>query len=205
MLTESEMARIRAEEVYREEVRKSLHARSSTPRAVLQFFNSGLGLWLLSAIFITGAGAAFQSCQSRQAEARNRAERIDRLDYETSHRFSRILHALKRSHTSADSPLAASPLKSLDTSYERYDSLYPEFSRFSLAALVAELRRIVPTPRERSDLDTVLVRLGARESLLPDTLPPEALAKEILADLVLKRWKGSYFYYIDCPPDDPFC
>lgn len=62
MLTESEIQKIRAEEALRHEIRTELAKATETAKpgsTFWKFLNSMLGLWLLSAIFISGAGGAF--------------------------------------------------------------------------------------------------------------------------------------------------
>ena len=49
-LSDADKERIRAEEIFRQEVIQSLDKRSGTTR----FFNSPFGLWILSSLFLTG-------------------------------------------------------------------------------------------------------------------------------------------------------
>lgn len=101
-LTPQECERVRQEEVYRSEVRRQLTAKDDNRKGFLPFLNSNFGLWLLSAIFISGAGSVYQSCQKSRASENaalqqkleadsKRAQLVDRLDDEISFRLSQGL------------------------------------------------------------------------------------------------------------------
>lgn len=117
-LDEAERSRIRLEERYRDEVRSELEAarKERSSGGARAFLNSNFGLWLLSAIFISGAGTLYQQWQKSRdeekavlqkardeekavfdkkiaAEGDNR-ESISRLDVEISYRLSTVLLTL---------------------------------------------------------------------------------------------------------------
>ena len=85
MLTDEEVQRIRAEEnvrfAIRTELAKSLEA-PKTESTLWKFLNSTLGLWLLSAVFISLAGGAFTYFQQQHAEYLKERDSIERLDLE---------------------------------------------------------------------------------------------------------------------------
>jgi hypothetical protein len=106
-LSSEDRERIRLEEVYRHEIRQALARKpSNTSSANLStFLNSAFGLWVLSAIFLSGLGTAYKSWESqrereraaetqRQADLRARAVVVERVDREISYRLSQILTAL---------------------------------------------------------------------------------------------------------------
>jgi hypothetical protein len=96
-LSEVERVRIREEEQLRFEVRQSFEKAAEQARRsrLGAFLNSSLGLWLLSAIFITGAGAVYQRCEAELSGRRVRLDAIARLDREISYRLSETLGLLK--------------------------------------------------------------------------------------------------------------
>lgn len=120
-LTPEDRARIRLEEMYRAEVRDTMKLVVRPRSRAWTFFNSNLGLWLLSAIFISGLGTLFTMWQhtrdlqhakeEKAAEAQRvlhdrqtqeiaaRRIAVDRLDREISYRLSRTLQILSLVYT----------------------------------------------------------------------------------------------------------
>ncbi|HYX72818.1 MAG TPA: hypothetical protein VE732_08605, partial [Nitrososphaera sp.] len=81
MLTEDEKEKIKLEEEYRFEVRNQLQTANQKESSNLwSFLNSSFGLWLLSAIFITGAGFLYTNYQNSRAESLKNEEIIQKLD-----------------------------------------------------------------------------------------------------------------------------
>src|SRR5687768_6390457 len=83
MLTDEERDRIRAEEVFRDEVRKSLDDKRSSRRGVAAVINSPFVIWLLSSVVIGLVSFGYTQCNaSREERARTeklRSELIIRL------------------------------------------------------------------------------------------------------------------------------
>lgn len=52
MLTEEEKIKLREEEIYREQVRKSLELPKTKGQKILGFFNSSLGGWILTYVLV---------------------------------------------------------------------------------------------------------------------------------------------------------
>src|SRR5947207_9263396 len=73
MLTEGDRERIRAEEIFRDEVRGSL-GKDKRPSRVWSALNSAFTLWLLSSVGIGGITWIYQTRQA-QAQARLAAQR----------------------------------------------------------------------------------------------------------------------------------
>lgn len=160
MLSDTEKDKIRLEETYRDEIRKSLAAKQRSN--IWTFLNSSIGLWLLSAIFITAGGALWkqaeashqQAAKEQQAkidEATARRKAIGRLDLEIGYRFSQVqqrLYHLTKESLSDDERQRR--VRSVVQSFQKppgtdYSPLYPEFANFSLIALVSELQRYART------------------------------------------------------------
>jgi hypothetical protein len=117
-LSEEQRSRILLEERYRDEVRRQLSADANARHGrVVKFFNTHLGLWLLSAIFISGLGTVYRYYENdreyrrgledkRFEEQQLRLEKaleakaardseVARLDREISYRLSRTLTKLR--------------------------------------------------------------------------------------------------------------
>jgi hypothetical protein len=75
--------------------------RRSRPAAV-SFFNSPLGIWLLTAIFVTVGGAALSARQECLTAARSNIESFYRYSSEISSRRSRVHEALLKSSNMID-------------------------------------------------------------------------------------------------------
>src|SRR5579883_2392325 len=88
MLNDTEKERIRLEEFYRNEIRESISASKGSP--LWTFLNSTFGVWLLSALFVSGIGAAYTKYQEKSADRRRTQEATERLDLELGYRFSQI-------------------------------------------------------------------------------------------------------------------
>lgn len=98
MLAEEDRARIRAEEIFRLEVRRELEAsqpRPSRRQRLGSWVNSSFGLWVLSSVVLTGLTTAYTYYQSRRAEQVRNAETERRLDTEISGRMSAALALLR--------------------------------------------------------------------------------------------------------------
>lgn len=94
MLSDEERSRIRIEEVFRDEVRKSLQPRQGVGAKVFHFLDSSLGIFLLSSVLLTGlsswylsrseqirtAAANYESLREIGAELRFRIDILKLLD-----------------------------------------------------------------------------------------------------------------------------
>lgn len=215
-LNDVERAKIELEERYRSEFRNRLDGapkKKSLPNTIWVFLNSSLGLWLLSAIFITGVGALYTQYQNTRTEKIKTKESIERLDLEIGYRFSQIQIQLFSLVNSKEPNFPFLPNKGEENVRSILGSLsqppkgeliplYQEFSSLSTIALIAELRRHVPE-NERGEIDQVLahlsgiyIHLDVAKAKLSDV---KSVADLIFRDLMLPRWKDSQFYFTDCP------
>ncbi len=181
-----------------------------------QFVNSAFGLWLLSAVFISGAGAVFTRWFAAKDASALSQQRINALDAEISYRLSLILADL---HDSAGR-LARAPAEAQTADVQRIlaglqlppkgsGGLYPEFANHPLAALLSELeRRIGDDDPDWTTVDKSLQVLANGPfdySTFPLDVdsPFRAAAGEIHSVFPLERW--TLFAYTRCTPDDPWC
>lgn len=90
LLSDADRERVRLEEVFREEVRKTLEKPKTSRRKVYDFFNSSLGIFILSSILLASLSAGVTKwLESNQREAQAR-ETIRRLDIEIAHRLQQL-------------------------------------------------------------------------------------------------------------------
>ena len=225
--------RILLEERYRQEVKEKL-TESKSDGPVKRFLNSAFGLWLLSAIFVSGAGTLYQNWQKqidenkamfqkKLDEASANREAISKLDVEISYRLStgllelgsvedriRIQYSAK---TDEEKKLMAAQatfgiLRSLN-SKERAtrDGLYPEFGTYTLATLFAELRRRLPES-DRANVEASLASFASLANSMQfknDSPAPRQAGEALFQKVILKRWQGTAFHHIDCTAKNPFC
>jgi hypothetical protein len=222
MLDDNEREKIELEERYRFEIRNKLeeNTKNRSPSRLWAFVNSSFGLWLLSAIFISGIGTIYTQVQNSRAErlkkeeviraeALKTKELIDRLDLEIGYRLSQVQIRLYSLRAVNDATLIGDVNKSLSRPPQgEFFSLYPEFSSFSLLALMAELRRHVPE-KDRKELDQVLADLTGIDVLIEvegvNRSSAEQVASLILKKFRLERWQKTQFYFLECLASSPFC
>lgn len=221
---------IRLEEWYRVEIRDQIqqkvtekHTRSSR---LLAFLNSSFGLWVLSAIFVTGAGSAYTQWrnahderQKNEAQLRVNADNINelkaRLRLEIGHRVSETLVLLwnlsdrtnpGRLGTGHNIIEVRSVLVSFQNgSAQKLASLYPEFANQNTLGLLTQLRQL--DHQDKQKLDRVVADLSGLDVLL-DVEKASLSNPAGVASIILKRFSSilwGNFYFLDCAPQMPFC
>lgn len=141
MLDSADRARIRAEEVFRAEVRRQLDAQRpmTWSRRAWDFANSSLGMWLLTTVLVGGATWAFATWRESERVAAARRTNITRLDLEIATRLDRLAIRLPRLQRAQHLAVALDALdRPRDNVYA--SSAYPEYARRSLLSLLRELR-----------------------------------------------------------------
>lgn len=229
MLSDNEKSVLREQEVFRKEIRDELSPpkQNSARGRAWEVLNSNFGMWLLSAVLLSGLGTLYTRYQTGVDEARKNAEaervesnRVselrDRLKLEISFRLSTALSRLnkidKMQQRAAQEDQkkyiqrALAPL-ALPTS-DSEPPLFPEFKAFSGIALVAELRRHVPDGEK-----LLLKKILAGASILTaetysEQPAEERTAREVGAQLLktmrYPEWDNN-FPFTDCPDQKPFC
>lgn len=230
-LSDTEKARISAEERWRLEIRTQLTEEAGKKRRFVQkasdFLNSAFGIWLLSAVCVSAAGSWYTQSQNAAIEAARkrdteRGEQLrekelhDRLALEISFRFSSTMARLRGVWARFGEDVGAQSQAAIGVALEpmvrpagdAWPPLFPEFRSYSGLALIAEMRRHA-APGEQERLREVLARTSgllyeaAGEScLLPRSA--RAVARLLLEHMSYARWNNG-FPFTDCPPDTPFC
>lgn len=97
MLTDDELGRIKEEEIFREQVRRTLQPPTSEPTLgfrVWTLVNSSIVLWFLSSVVIAGVTQVYSCQQSRQSEQVRKRELQRRLDTEIGNRIYQTVAGL---------------------------------------------------------------------------------------------------------------
>lgn len=233
-LDETTKERILLEEKYRSEIERQFKLSKPEENKVTKFLNSSFGLWLLSAIFITGVGSLYQNWQSKKAEEQltlesklqsqnDNRQAIERLDLEIGFRISQALLYLSTvservEATMRDSGEDEKRLAIADSTFEVINelgstihnseaSLYPEHVGYPLSTLLVELRRRLEVA-EQSVVEESLAALSNLATSMnfgKSKSVPEDAAGAILDRIVLERWTNSAFEFIHCNSKQPFC
>lgn len=153
ILSDDEKNRIRAEEIFRQEVRKELEPTPPPTRTarILEFLNSPLGLWMLSSIVISGLGFLYANFSAQQAkvEANRTIER--RLNIEIARRLQKFKKLLETTvEKNYEFNWYNTALWSLNSSD---NPVFIEFKLRTLSSLLLELEAVVPTAQQQS-IDT---------------------------------------------------
>lgn len=209
MLTDQDKSRIRDEEVYREEVRKSLEPPRSRAAGVLAFLNTSFGMWLLSSVVLAGVVAGYTHVAERARRAEERRTRVEKLDFEIEWRLSQFIgfaeqvskqqagkDELKQRWLLAKGPPSA--LKGLVC-------IHPEFADRNLVSLMVELRSLVDTDGERSAIRWATACVHADTIFAPDGADDvKQVMRALHEKVLLPRWR-TIAPYTDCAPASPFC
>jgi hypothetical protein len=166
--------------------------------------------------------------EAEKAEALRNKELVERLDLEIGYRFSRFeirLYSLvNNSRSEAGRALfyGKAPSKTFlpfrsgksesdveeaidslsQPARKSYPALYQEFSNLSTLALIAELRRHVPSS-EQGELDQVIADMSGIYIFLDvqkvKTTDAFAVGSAVFDRMWLRRWRAGRFYFSDCP------
>jgi hypothetical protein len=151
MLNEEQRKAIEEEEELRHEVRKRLEAANPPPppppaspshhgfgKRVFDFFNSSVGMWLLSSVVLTGGAALLQNIQhSHELEMKNR-EQLAQHKFEITHRLDQMEYGLRRAKTVGEAKTA------MDGMFKSRFPLTPELQNRSLGSLFLTVYQLAP-------------------------------------------------------------
>jgi hypothetical protein len=199
MLTDEQRKIIEAEEQVRHEVRKRLDEENPPPpppppkhgigKRLFDFFNSSVGMWLLSSVVLTGGAAALQNIQHSHEAAQKNREQLQQHRFEIMHRLDQMEHGLRRARTVGEAKAA------MDGMFKSRFPLTPELQNRSLGSLYLSVYQLLPGSDEQKSEQamTFIRRLEDAELLLQgqtnDNAPLDEKQKEHLHKLV-KSVKG---------------
>lgn len=137
MLNKNDKRRVRRG-IYRSDVRKRFVAPppQTLPKKTLAFFNTPLGIWILSTIAVSLLGWSYAWWQA----SRVNQEHIDRLDDEIEARLHAVVDF---DFHKSDKPLHIANILLFPPGPERM--VYPEFANRNLKSLLFELQNLVPS------------------------------------------------------------
>ncbi len=148
-LTDAEKKKIRAEEIFRTEVARSLDHQSR----FLSFLNSPFGLWVLSSVFLAGLVSGIGWLSATLERHEKNQEMRERLAAEISRDSGEFYGALEK----------AQDYTSYSTAYAQHLNHFPpHFSQFKDATmdqLVWELHHL-PRPSDKKSSQIVVDRIA---------------------------------------------
>jgi hypothetical protein len=197
MLSEEQRKAIEEEEELRHEVRKRLEATNPPPavpppppphhgfgKRLFDFFNSSVGMWLLSSVVLTGGAAALQSIQhSHELELKNR-EQLAQHRFEITHRLDQMEYTLRRAKTVGEAKAA------MDGMFKSKFPLTPELQNRSLGSLFLTVHQLASgTDQQKTEQAMNFIRRLedaelALQSQTKDDAPLDEKQKQHLHKLV---------------------
>jgi hypothetical protein len=213
MLSEQEKKRIEVVETYKFEVKDKLEyqkARKFGLGMVYSFFNSKFGLWVLSAIFVSGGVMVYDDYKVKQENEKTRGEIIEKLDNEISFKFDRVLASLElikekepegvwdqEFSTMEEAKNFALGINKDSGKEENY--LYEEFKHWSLLALMVEQnRQLKHLGIHDTELEGVIRQLNELSKFFENRQVNyeeiKSIQEIIRENLVLGRWKSNSLF-----------
>lgn len=218
MFTNDDKERIRAEEIYRDEVRKELEAQkqsSSKKKTIWEILNSSFALWFLSSVVVASITALYTWYTENEKEEAKKSEIQRHLDVEISNRMALASSALRRAQVTVGKGGYIKPVNVyltavgyLDNTLRDVDvSVYPDLKSRTFRSLVVELNSIVPS-LEQDELKNIIGRYENLAEIASsseentqlgiDSLKAsyEAVGKSMKIvgqELLLRRWRTPLF------------
>lgn len=150
MLTDEQRGVIEAEEQVRHEMRRRLDTENPPPppppppkpkvgfgKRVFDFFNSSVGMWLLSSVVLTGGAALLQNIQHDHEVALKNREQLSQHRFEITHRLDQMEFGLRRAKTVGEAKAA------MDGMFKSKFPLSPELQNRSLGSLYLTMHQLL--------------------------------------------------------------
>lgn len=213
MLSEEEKNRIEAVETYKFEIKDKLETEKAKKFGlgkVFAFFNSKFGLWVLSAIFVSGGVKVYDDYKVKQQNEKTRGEIIEKLDNEISYKFDRVLVTLEQiiqKDSIIDLEQQFASLEEVKKfvlginmeSRKEEVYLYEEFKNWSLLALIVEQnRQLKHLGFNNPEIEDVIRQLNEMSKFFENKQVNKEDIKsiyEIISEnLILNRWKSNSLF-----------
>lgn len=181
MLSAKDKIRIKNEEVFREEIKKSLTPPKSSLRKTIDFFNTSLGSWILTSLLIGVVTFTYNYFTDRNQKIKEKEASVQKINLELESRFFQfqsLLESLEslrnennpQSDASGGFELGNSRLMQTFIQTGIYDTWitfkngrqneflsiqYPEFKDRSIISLLSELIEKTDDEKQKSDLNEI--------------------------------------------------
>lgn len=177
MLSDEQRQLIEEEERLRHETRRRLDAENPPPsppeapppkegigKRIFEFFNSSVGMWLLSSVVLTGGAALIQNIQHQHEIDQKNREQLVAHRAEITHRLDEMEYGLRRAKTVGDAKVA------MDGMFKAKFPLSPELQNRSLGSLYLTMNQLLSGSDEQRSEETMtfIRRLEEAELSLQD-------------------------------------
>jgi hypothetical protein len=162
MLTDEQRQIIEAEEQVRHEMRKRMDAENPPPpppqhygfgKRIFDFFNSSVGMWLLSSVVLTGGAALLQNIQHNHEVAQTNRQQLATHRFEITHRLDQMEYGLRRAKTVGEAKAA------MDNMFKSKYPLTPELQNRSLASLYLSMYQLLSgSEQQKSEQAMTFIR-----------------------------------------------
>ncbi len=199
MLSDDQRKLIEEEEQVRHEIRRRLDAENppaSPPvppaaeggfgKKLYEFFNSSVGMWLLSSVVLTGGAALLQNIQHNHEIAQKNREQLATHRFEITHRLDEMEFGLRRAKTVGEAKAA------MDGMFKAKFPLTPELQNRSLGSLYLTMHQLLSGPGQQKSEEAMnfIRRLEEAELSLQAETDDKALLDEAQKERMRKLVKS---------------
>jgi hypothetical protein len=199
MLSDEQRQLIEEEERVRHEIRRRLDADNPPPAApvspaaeggfgkrIFEFFNSSVGMWLLSSVVLTGGAALLQDIQHKHEIEQKNREQLAAHRFEITHRLDEMEFGLRRAKTVGEAKAA------MDGMFKAKFPLTPELQNRSLGSLYLTMNQLVSGTDDQKSEEamTFIRRLEEAELSLQDETDDKDLLDEAQKERMRKLVKS---------------
>jgi|GEM_PF-4196980 len=202
-MTEEDIKRIIAEENVRTLIKKE---ESKKSLAIWKLINSPFGIWFSSSIFLGSITFGYSRVQSHFQQKIEKEQLINMIDLEIE---SRLFQFKAKAERSSDSLLFIQSTEFDVSNIQEFDvkdyfiqmkrptdetdigyySVYTEFEDRTLISLLFELSSLVPSRKDKLEINSVVKKIMSNEVLPIDNIETkEETLEEILNQIRIKRW-----------------
>lgn len=196
------------------------HQRCLFYRIFLHFLNSAFGLWLLSALFLTGGLKLYEDYKANEENIKITNEEVDKLNLEIEYRFSQVLVKLyelsndsiitnKTTNANRMDQVKKAALGIGNSKNSENTFLFSEYSDWSLLALLADEKRLEDHLGRNTDrISRVIGHISGLKVFYEvrnvDFTDANKIAGHIQEEMWLGDWKFGGFYFSEGSIDNPF-
>jgi hypothetical protein len=195
VLSEEERERIRAEEIFREEVRRQLVAKTPPKRGfwksgwqlMCQFMNSSFGIWLLSTVVVGAVTFEYTKNLEQSKAAESARDTVQRLNVELSRRAAELRYEVQSIDAASPTDRDSRFREAVETVRHPRNPIFEAFARRPLSSVLWERTRFevaASTPCQVAFGDATRLEERAQTIIGPIDLPGGlTLAKKLRAEL----------------------
>ena len=123
--------------------------KSGFGKKIMEFFNSSVGMWLLSSVVLTGGAALLQNIQHQHEVEQKNREQLAAHKFEVTHRLDQMEFGLRRAKTVGEAKAA------MDGMFKSKFPLSPDLQNKSLGSLYLTMLQLVSTTDEKRSAEVM--------------------------------------------------